>query len=398
MSLGAQQRRASQGDGSKSMSMVRRGSSSKTESTQPRGSITIVSKGVPEQRSVPSKEKHLIASADAFFGTSRSLSHGSGSKTATTWRSGTMGAHYDITEEARIVQNTSEFSIEKSRAQFDMYWRTSLLDNQHSITYDFGRKVHLTEINLNLPGLDPERNAVSYNPKCARILYNAEDANLSEIVSTWLPAKREFIPRDAENMQIAWRCEEPARYWRMELPLHWESKKFFSILDIQMIAEDGGSRGKISGLKEVDVAQSAQLGRMTTEFDPMKNLTAAQRDVRHLAKVCNVSVDEAESLKKKFDIYDEDESGLINKEEFMKVLQGFVGPKVAISKERFETYWRDVDTDGSGEVDFEEFLGWYQTIVKQGGLSPEAFYATFGVQRLGRMAEAIEQAEEEANF
>jgi len=108
--------------------------------------------------------------------------------------------------------------------------------------------------------------------------------------------------------------------------------------------------------------------------------------VRALAKKYGVPVDDAEMLRDKFKIFDEDESGYIDKGEFKKVLTAFMGPKAEISKERFDAYWRDVDQDNSGEVDFEEFLAWYQVTVKTGGLSPEGFYATFGVQRLGRIA------------
>jgi len=141
--------------------------------------------------------------------------------------------------------------------------------------------------------------------------------------------------------------------------------------------------------------QSMKLGRMATEFDMSRNLSEAQRAVRDMARVVGVSVDEAENLKKKFDHFDEDGSGNIDKNEFIQVLRSFTGSKTEISKERFDCYWRDVDSDSSGEVDFEEFLMWYQTVVRGGGLSPEAFYATFGIQRLGLMSERIAKTKSE---
>ena len=48
--------------------------------------------------------------------------------------------------------------------------------------------------------------------------------------------------------------------------------------------------------------------------------------------------------------------------------------------------------DQSGEVDFGEFLQWYQNIVKTNALNPEAFYATFGVKRLSNAGAAASEA------
>ena len=72
--------------------------------------------------------------------------------------------------------------------------------------------------------------------------------------------------------------------------MHWEVTPWFGILDVQFIAEDVGSRAKTVGLKEVDAAQSTKLTRLTSEFDVNRNLTAAQREVRDLARVCGVDM------------------------------------------------------------------------------------------------------------
>ena len=64
-----------------------------------------------------------------------------------------------------------------------------------------------------------------------------------------------------------------------------------------------------------------------------------------------------------------------------------------IPKERFNHYWREVDHDQSGEIDFEEFLVWYQNIVKAGSLNPQSFYATFGVGRLSTLNKRYQEAQ-----
>ena len=57
-----------------------------------------------------------------------------------------------------------------------------------------------------------------------------------------------------------------------------------------------------------------------------------------------------------------------------------------LSRDRVTRFWTEIDQDQSGEVDFEEFLVWYQQVVKSNALNPESFYATFGVKRMSRNA------------
>ncbi|CAD7949312.1 unnamed protein product [Amoebophrya sp. A120] len=298
-----------------------------------------------------------------------------------------MGAMYDIGEDAKILKNTSEITLKQAAKDHDCYWKSHDA-KPHEIIYDFGRKVSLTSIQFTLLGCDTVQDDISYNPKCVSVSYTQENELGPDARCSWLPAKRVFCPKENEDLEVSWRCEEPARYWRVEFQLAWEKAPHMIISACKLMAEDAGARPKNSDLKVMSKEQTSKLTKMAQEFDMEKNLPPEIIEVRALAKKVGVSVDDAEMLRAKFNEFDVDGSGFIDKDEFKGVLKAFMGSRNEISKERFDAYWRDVDQDNSGEVDFEEFLKWYQVTVKTGGLSPEGFYATFGLQRLGRIAAA----------
>jgi len=59
-----------------------------------------------------------------------------------------------------------------------------------------------------------------------------------------------------------------------------------------------------------------------------------------------------------------------------------VPSNVELPDNRVESFWKEIDADASGEVDFEEFLSWYRKYfdTKGGGFSRtstiEAFYSS----------------------
>lgn len=99
-----------------------------------------------------------------------------------------------------------------------------------------------------------------------------------------------------------------------------------------------------------------------TAFTEQLLVTGEQEKwIRQLARDCGMALPDVEKLKKMFDLYDADGSGCIDKEEFKTVVCTMMNVKDPrdISKFMLDRYWREVDTDGSGEVEFEEFLKWY---------------------------------------
>lgn len=72
-----------------------------------------------------------------------------------------------------------------------------------------------------------------------------------------------------------------------------------------------------------------------------------------------------------FEMFDQDGSGLIDTEEFKRVVQEL---GVALSPEDRELAFRTLDKDNSGTVDFVEFAAWYAHVTENDSgkvLSPE---------------------------
>ena len=80
-----------------------------------------------------------------------------------------------------------------------------------------------------------------------------------------------------------------------------------------------------------------------------------------LADECGVPPPTIDNVRKRFDEFDTDGSGLIDYDEFIvmmcKLLR--VDDPSKISQQRLQRFWREADTDGSGEIDFREFCHWY---------------------------------------
>jgi len=82
---------------------------------------------------------------------------------------------------------------------------------------------------------------------------------------------------------------------------------------------------------------------------------------RDLARKHNLSIAEVDSVHSMFQFVDEDESGEIEFPEFEKLLYKLLKvPKEAeLPATRLQHFWKQIDIDGSGSVDFAEFLQWY---------------------------------------
>jgi len=90
-------------------------------------------------------------------------------------------------------------------------------------------------------------------------------------------------------------------------------------------------------------------------------LTEGQRDLRKIAKTHGVSPDYVEKMKKSFDLCDTDGSGEVDIDEFEIILNKCmkVPAHYDIPPSRVSYFWTQVDTDHSGRITFAEFFAWW---------------------------------------
>lgn len=68
-----------------------------------------------------------------------------------------------------------------------------------------------------------------------------------------------------------------------------------------------------------------------------------------------------DKIRKKFDHFDIDGSGKIDYQEFLQMLVYVLKAKSTedIAEDRATRFWQEIDLDGSGEIDFPEFVEWF---------------------------------------
>jgi hypothetical protein len=100
----------------------------------------------------------------------------------------------------------------------------------------------------------------------------------------------------------------------------------------------------------------------TRGFDASLNLTQDDEFLLNLAKKHSMKQPDVERYHSIFKESDEDESGCIDFWEFPQVLYkcAKIPPRIGLPPSRVNQLWRIADADGSGEIDFEEFLVFYR--------------------------------------
>lgn len=108
-------------------------------------------------------------------------------------------------------------------------------------------------------------------------------------------------------------------------------------------------------------------------FDEHSLVENDELEIRRLAREHGIAIPDAEAIKVHFDRYDVDSSGEIDKGEFRQMMQDMLHVP-DLPEARVNEFWLFVDHDGSGSVNFEEFMCW--------------FYPTFGAPRKKRESAA----------
>lgn len=108
---------------------------------------------------------------------------------------------------------------------------------------------------------------------------------------------------------------------------------------------------------------SESMSQKVHAFDNDVLIDESEHEIRELAKKHGVPVVEVEKIKKEFDGFDTDRTGSICYEEFRDLMFKLMEARDPsdIPPKRIEFFWQMVDEDQSGSVEFEEFLKWQQS-------------------------------------
>jgi len=231
---------------------------------------------------------------------------------------------------------------------------------------------------------------------------------------TWIVAKRSTLSlspsRTHHKMAFS---AVTARYWR--LIFHDSNSSTGNIRVLAPLQMHG------IPVPSDDTADLSRRPSLTSMFTEAFNLGHEERETRRLAREYAVPIDYAEYVRKEFVRYDTSGTGALDYADFSKVVQTMSRQKASVSRTRDEKIpesrirklWQNVDTDGSGFVEFNEFLLWFYHNFnsdsryatksfhsnKLADSATENFYASMGCNRLRCFVDSqidMEEAKERA--
>jgi Ca2+-binding EF-hand superfamily protein len=91
-------------------------------------------------------------------------------------------------------------------------------------------------------------------------------------------------------------------------------------------------------------------------------LSEEEKELRAVARQCKISLDRIDYMRRCFEFFDEDRSGLLDQGEFSQLLHVILKiPKhIQLPKSRLDAMWAEADSNGGGDISFEEFLLFYK--------------------------------------
>merc|ERR1711998_773947 len=88
----------------------------------------------------------------------------------------------------------------------------------------------------------------------------------------------------------------------------------------------------------------------------LKRYKMSKEELQQMAEKMGIQLNNLCYLKQEFDAYDEDRSGYIDVKELKELLEKL---GVELSEEELEQAFKELDSDGSGEIEFFEFVEWF---------------------------------------
>merc|ERR1719478_1703026 len=88
----------------------------------------------------------------------------------------------------------------------------------------------------------------------------------------------------------------------------------------------------------------------------LKRYKMSKEELQAMADKMGIQLNNLCYLKQEFDTYDEDRSGYIDVKELRELLEK-LGEE--LTEEELEQAFKELDADGSGEIEFFEFVEWF---------------------------------------
>jgi len=213
----------------------------------------------------------------------------------------------------------------------------------------------------------------------------------------WVTVCRSFVQggpefRATRTMHAISFPSERSRYWKVIFHNTWGPNRRVRVLSPL-------------ALFGVGPRQVEHRGSLTMLFNENVNLSEADLIIRQVARSHGISLKYAEEVWTEFQRYDADSEGSLSYTQFARVVQdltsrsmeGFSGARAEVGEGRVRRLWQEVDADGSGRVEFKEFLLWFHNLfqndatvsTKHSRHSPkgavtvtERYYASMGTNRI----------------
>mmetsp|Transcript_156069 Transcript_156069/g.500540 ORF Transcript_156069/g.500540 Transcript_156069/m.500540 type:complete len:717 (+) Transcript_156069:176-2326(+) len=198
------------------------------------------------------------------------------------------------------------------------------------------------------------------NPKAAAVaavnlqsLFKELDSELAGSVSI-----KELVVGEAKPPSAKW--------WRLHIIDNWGSANSIVVggpLKLMSPVPQNRSKGLVARFPEAQ--QSPQVEGFGLPHEP-SDANNMDKQLRHLSFEHGLKYSEVEDMYNKFMNLDLGGDGVISREEFeilvVKVYN--LSDSSDLAPSRFDIFWKQVDQDGNGCIDFSEFLSWHKMMVQ----------------------------------
>merc|ERR1719240_2326782 len=120
-------------------------------------------------------------------------------------------------------------------------------------------------------------------------------------------------------------------------------------------ADKGDEEGSAGSDSESDEDAAGPTDEEINEIF-LKRYKMSKEELQQMAEKMGIQLNNLCYLKQEFDAYDEDRSGYIGVKELKELLEK-LGEE--LSEEELEQAFRELDQEGSGEIEFFEFVEWF---------------------------------------